>query len=876
MKKHPLDGLDDDIRDHIERETQEHVARGMAPEEARRQALLTFGNRTLVTEDTRAVWGWIVVEQVAQDLRYAARTLSRTPHVTLPALLTLALGIGLTTAIFSVIYGILFRPLPFLEPDRLVALHTIRQQGDTFDNALSPPNFMSLKEDDSRVFSALAGALSANRTLMGADEARTIEGARVSDGFFEVLGVRPLLGRSFTRNENQPGQELVIILSHALWQSQFGGDSGVIGRRVVLDGVPHTVVGVMPGGFDFHGRAFFVPQPYGRNYFSATSTDGRRGDAVVRVVGRLRPGVSLEAAEAELTARSRQLEQRFPETNAGVRFRPTSFHDDIVGDVRTPLLLLFGAVGLVLLIATANVAGLLLARAAGRREEIAVRGALGAARNRIVRQLVTEALLLGVAGGALGLILAFWATDQLVAAQLDSLQRLGLADSIRVDGVVLAFAVGVTFVAGALAGVLPAFRAADDGLRATLQSAGRGGDRSRSGRKLRSGLVVTQLALTAALLYGAGLLLHSFLRLTSIDPGFRTEHVLSFQVTLPPASYDTNARVQTLFSDLLGRIGQHVGVRSVGAIHHLPIGSAGRFMSRFQVEGRVVEGEDSSIPVRIVTPGYFETIGVPILRGRALDDGDRVGRLPTVLINATASARLFPGEDPIGRRLVGFGYDPLQAAASGYTVVGIVADVRSRGLREPPQAEAYFAHAQVPLRQMFVVVRTNADPFAQIGAIRSELRDLDRNLPVPSFRTLDQVVADSLDRPRYFATLVTLFSAIALTLATVGIFGISALTVAQRTREIGVRIALGASPRSMVTMIVREALMLVAMGLGIGVGGALAFARMLQSELFELRPTDPATFAGVIMTLASTALLASLVAAWRASTVDPLVALRAE
>ncbi|MGH9172956.1 MAG: ABC transporter permease [Vicinamibacterales bacterium] len=693
-----------------------------------------------------------------------------------------------------------------------------------------------------------------------------------------MLDARPVLGRTFHREENEPGQELVVVLGHALWQQQFGGDPGVIGRTILLDANAHTVIGVMPRGFDFPGgRAFWVPQPYGRNYFSATSTSGRRGTAVVRVVGRLRSGVSLEAARAELDARGRWLEERFPATNAGVSFAVMPLHDDVVGDVRTPLVMLLGAVAFVLFIATANVAGLLLARAASRREEIAVRGALGAGRGRIVRQLVTESLLLGLGGGALGLALAFWATGRIVAAQIEGLRRAGLVDAIHVDGTVLAFAIGVTVVAGILAGLLPAFRAADDGLAGTLQSAGRSGLASQRGQRLRGALVVGQLALAVVLLHGAGLLLHSFVRLTSVDPGFRTDGVLSFGVELPPAAYSSNERVQAFFGELFERIRRHTGVLSVGAIHHLPIGSGGRFLSRFRVEGRTLAGEEEpAIGVRVVSPGYFQTMSVPVLRGRSIDDQDRAGGLPTVVINERAAAQFFAGDDPIGRRLVGFGYDPIEAAAEAFTVVGVVADVRSSGLSEASVAEAYFAQAQVPHRQMFVVVRTAGDPLAQIGAVRTEIRALDPNLPIPEFRTLDQVVADSLDRPRFFTTLLSLFAGVALTLAAVGIFGILSFAVTRRTREIGVRIALGASPRILVRTIVREALVLVLIGLGIGLGGALALTRILERELFGISRIDPVTFAGVILTLGATALLASLVPAWRASTVDPLVALRAD
>lgn len=867
--------LREELDFHVAEELEERLATGLTEDQARILARRDLGNVALVAEDTRAAWGWLALEQVWQDGGYAVRTLSRTPSVTLAAVVTLALGIGLTTFVFSVVYGILFRPLPFDRPDQLVVLQTIRQSGDAFDNALSAPNFMSLKEVESRAFAHLAGAVGAARTLTGGGDALRLEGARVSDGFFQVLGVNPILGRTFHRHENDPGHGQVVVLSHSVWQQRFGGDTQVIGRTIQLDAMPYTVVGVMPRGFNFPGgRAFWLPQPYGSNFFSATGEAGRRGTAVVRVVGRLHPGMPLESAQAELDARSRQLEARFTETNAGVSFRAVTLRDDLVGDVRLLLWLLFGAIGCVLLIAGTNVAGLLLARGASRREEIALRSALGAGRARIVRQLVTESLFLGFAGCALGIVLAFWSTSTFVAARMDDLQRNGLADAVRVDATVLGFAVAVSVFAGILAGLVPALRTAD-GLAGTLQATGRSGATIHRGRRVRSTLVVVQVALAVILLHGTGVLLHSFIRLTSIDPGFGRDQVLSFQVDLPPAVYQSDERVGTFFARLLDGIGRHPGVLSVGGIHHLPIGSTGRFLSRVQIEGRSIKGEEHSIGVRIVTPEYFRAMDIPVRRGRGITNQDRAGALPAVVINERAAAQFFAGEDPIGRHLSAFGYDALARAADAFVVVGVVGDVRSRGLSEAPQAEAFFAHAQVPHRQMFVVVRTAGNPFAQIDDIRAEVRAIDANVPMPEFRTLDRVVADSLARPRVVAILLGVFSAVALTLAAVGIFGLLSFWVARRTREMAVRIALGSSPSALVRSVVREALGLVVIGMGLGLAGALAVTRMLESELFGVTATDPVTFAGVAVALGTTALLASLLPAWRAARVDPLVALRA-
>ena len=481
--------LCEELEFHLATEAEERRMAGLSKEEARLAARRHLGNVALVAEDTRATWGWTVLEQLGQDVRHALRTLVRTPSVSLAAVITLGLGIGLTTAIFSVVYGVLLRPLPFDDPDRLVVLQTIlTARGDT-EEGLSPPNFMSLRAADSRVFEAVAGVVGTDRTVTGIGEARSVEGARVSGPLFDVLGVHPIMGRTFRSEEHEPGREHVVVIGHALWQQQFGGDQSVIGRTAVLNGIPHTVIGVMARGFDYPaGRALWVPQPNGRQYFSAAGMDGRKNNAFVRVIGRLRPGASLDAARDELSVFGQHLEEQFRTTNDGVRFRIVRLHADLVGDIRPSLLFILGAVALVLVIATANVAGLLLARAVSRREEIALRAALGAGRSRIVRQLVTESLVLGLGGGALGLLLAFLATGRIVEAQAAALRRLGMVDAVRVDGMVLTFALIVTLCAGVLAGLLPALRAAGEGLAGTLQSAGRSGVASRGGVGSAAGL----------------------------------------------------------------------------------------------------------------------------------------------------------------------------------------------------------------------------------------------------------------------------------------------------------------------------------------------------------------------------------------------------
>ena len=871
--------LHEELEFHIAEETEEQKAAGLVERAARFAARRDLGSRALVAEDTSAAWGWPVLEQFMQDLHYGVRALFRNPGFSIAAVTTLALGIGLTTAIFTIVYGMLLRPLALNDPDTLMMLHTLRSDGQT-ETALSPPNFMSLREGVEKkeigAFSSVAGFMDTQLTLTGVGEARRVEATRIDALFFEVLRVQPVLGRTFDRLENEPGNTGVVVLSHALWQQHFNGDSGVLGRTILLNGIAHAVIGVMPRGFEVPSQcALWVPLQYG-GYFSADITASRTGNEYVDVIARLSSGVSVDAARAELQAVARRLEQRFPETNTGMSFTAVPRQEDLVGEFRTLLLLLFSAVCLVLAIATANVASLLLARTASRREEIAVRSALGAGRGRIARQLVTESLVLGLAGNLLGLLLAFWVSRGIVSEYHDGLADLGLVEAIRLDAPVFAFAAAITVLSCVLAGLFPALRAAGSHLSGALQSGGRSGLAVQRGERFRSGLVVAQLALAVVLLIGSGLLLKSFVRLASVDPGFRTERILSFRVDLPGAEYAAARRAE-FYRDLIDRIERQPGVRSAGAISRLPIRMTGSFRSRFRAESGALAGErEPNIGVRIVTPGFFQAMGVPLVKGRDIGREDRAGSLPVVVINEAAAKWMFPTGDPIGRRILDVGYDPIEQAAAAFTIVGVVGDIRSRGLSVDVQPEAYFAHAQVPEGPMSVVFHTAGDPLAVTRAIRREVAALDRNLPITEFLTIEEVLTDSLGRQRLLTGMLSLFSVVSLVLATIGIFGLVSFAVAQRTREIGVRIALGATPRSVVGTIVRRASTLVILGLAIGVAGALALVRVLEGELFGVTPTDPGAFTAVAVVLGATALLASLIPAWRAARVDPLVALRTE
>jgi predicted permease len=858
---------------HLELLVDRYQRAGLTAAEARTAARRQFGNVTAIHEVVHEMNGVQWIDGVAQDLRYAVRSLRHHVGFAVTVVATLGVGIGLSTGLFSVVYGLLIRPLPFNAPSELVALQTADGTARP-DGGLSPPNFMSLLETPPQTLARLAGVVETELTLTGAGDAERLVGARVSDGFFDVLDVRPILGRTFRLDEHGSGRERVVILSHALWRQRFSGASDIIGQTIQLNAIGHTVVGVMASGLDFPSQsALWVPQAYGQDYFSAAITESRRNNAYVRVIGRLRRDVTIETARAELRGIGHQLESRFPETNANVTFTAMPLQEQLVGDLRVPLAVLLGAVMCVLLIAATNVAGMFLARGATRREEMVLRSALGAGRARLIRQLVTESLVLSTGGGLLGVMFAFWFTSRIVVAQSESLQRLGLLDAIRIDGAVLAAACALSLLSGVLAALGPAIRIVKD----SLTGDGHLGRRaSASWIRLRSGLVVAQLALAVILLDGAGLLIRSFVMLTTVDLGFTPANVLSFRVDLPRPVYASNDQSARFFDRLLESLSQHAGVRSVGSISRLPVGQPSAFSSRFQVAAVAPGNTEPSIGVRIVSPGYFRTMQVPVLRGRDVLPTDRQGVSPVVVINEAAAEAFFSGRDPIGQQIGSFSYDPIEQAASTFTIVGVVANTRSLRLRLPASPEAYFSHAQVPLPEMFVMVRTVGDPFVYADVFRSDVRTLDPNLPVRAVQTFDQVLATSLTRDRVMTSMLSLFSSVALTLALVGIFGLLSFSVARRQREIAVRKALGQSFGGIVTGIVGEAAVLVVIGLGIGLGGVLAFVRLLESELFGVKSTDPLTFIGVGIALAGTALLASLLPAWRAAAVDPALVLRAD
>ena len=863
--------VDDELAFHLDMRAAELVAGGMAPDEARREARRQFGDleftrrycRDLDVRRERATRRTEYAGEIGQDVRYAARQLRRSPAFALVAVLTLALGIGATTAIFSVVHGVLLRPLPYRAPERLVRIFSFSDHGR---GSVSPLDFADWR-DQARSFEGIAAISDVTLTLTarGAEPER-LDGASVSANLFSVLGVRPTVGRAFAPGEDAPGAARVAVLSEELWRRRFGADPAVPGRTVLLDGESYTVVGVLPRGTGYPADAdVWTPIDLSREAQS-------RGARYLRVVGRLAPAVSLQQADADLAAVAKRLEQQDPSHNAGYGVSLVGLHESIVGDVRTPLLVLLGAVGLVLLVACVNVANLLLVRAVEREGEIAVRTALGAGRGRILRQLVTEGVLVSLLGGSLGAVLAAWGTRLFVAAAPEGIPRLR---EVGVDITALALTTAVVALTGVVFGLVPAVHAAAPDLGRTLRVGGRGLTTRAGGHRVRGALVTSEMALAVMLLVGAGLLLRSFARLRDVNPGFRPAGVLTLTVTLPPGTYAKDAHLQAFTAALVARLAAIPGVRSAAAVTSLPL-TGTHFGLSFTVDGRPAPdpADEPSAQIRTATPDYFATMGIPLRRGRQFTPRDRDGAPQVVVVNEELVRRYFPGEDPIGKRVqLGWTRDSVRM---GGEIVGVVGDIKQFDLAGAPVPEIYTPYDQFPLEYVAAVVRTTADPALIAGPARAQVRALDPDLPVYRLMPMERVVAESVAQPRFYALLLGSFAGVALALAAIGIYGVVAYAVGRRTREMGLRMALGARPADVLALVVRQGLRAAIVGLAVGLVAAAAASRLLRSLLYELTPMDPATFAAAALALTAVAALACYVPARRAARTDPMVAMRSE
>ena len=800
-----------------------------------------------------------------QDFLYAVRRLVKAPGFTVVAVLTLALGIGANSAIFSVVNGVLLKPLPYPEPDRLVGVYHTTEGHRA---VMSGPNFTDVARAATS-FESAAAISSGRMILTGEGEPARLAIAEVSASLFNVLRVRPALGRAFNADENTPGRNNIVILSHGLWQQRFGSDPSVIGKRITLDGVSKEIVGVMPAGFSYpSGRDAWLPVDYDEGFVTK-----QRGAWYLSVVARLKPGVTPQQSAAEVETIGRNLARQYPDANGEIGMTTYPLLEAMVGDIRRSVMILLGAVGFVLLIACTNVANLLLARAATRETEMAVRTALGAGRGRLIGQLLTESVLLSLVGAAFGLLLAVWGVELLTNLKPQGIPRL---DNVRVDGAVILFTIAVGVVTGVLFGLVPAF-AATRGLSATLKEGGRGAVTSRGGMRVRGVLVVAELALAVMLLAGAGLLMRSFMKLQAVDPGFKLDPALTFDLTLPDARYKDMDQQIAFYDQLLPRLRSLPGVQAASAVMGLPL-SGLDFIISFEVGGRppLPPAQQPAMQVRVATPEYFSTIGIPLKRGRLFTDDDRLQTPKVVLITEAAAKQFFPNEDPIGKTIkLGWGRGPGKPRAGG-EVVGIVGDIKDEGLNEPNPPQIYMPLRQWPVSFMTVVMKTSVPPTSLTDGARAQVAALDPNLPLSNVSTLDAIVAKSISQQRFYMTLLSVFAAVALVLAAIGIFGVLSYAVSQRTREIGIRMALGAQERTVISLVVRQAMLLVGTGVIAGTALALYLSQTMTKMLFSVRPTDPTTFVSVAAVLAAVALLASYLPARRATRVDPIVALRAE
>ncbi len=883
--------LEEEIRLHLELRAEQLERSGLPPAEARAEARRRFGP---ADEARRALRGaarrregrlrlreWL--EGVRQDLRYALRTLGRSPAFTAVAVLTLALGIGANAAIFSVVDGVLLRPLPFGDADRLAVLwETDRNSGTTREPA-SVPDFLDFREQGTR-FRDLAAfvPLEANHVPDAGDPAR-LAALAVSHGFLRTVGVEPLLGRGFTEREDLPGGPAVAMLGEHMWERQFARDPGVLGRTIRLNGQPHTVVGVTPAGTDFGVLQVLSAAAYGRSFadrgdrvevdvwlpLQPRSTPEDRDTHPAFVLGRLADGATVAAAQQEMGGIAARLERIHPVNDGrGVNVEP--LREVVFGPVRPPLLVLLGVVGLVLLIACANVANLLLARGAGRAHEVAVRSALGAGRRRLARLFLVESLVLTLLGAGLGVLLAHAGLQALTGLAPPDVARL---EEVRIDGRTLGTALLLSLAVGLAFGMLPLAQSRRADLQSTLRGeAGRGGTPGRGRARLRSCLVAAEVAMAVMLLVGAGLLVKSFWRLLRVDTGFRTELVLKAEYQLPESRYPRDFadwpdwKETHRFNDaLLARVRSLPGVESaaLAGVHPLSAG----YTNSFSVVGREAEAEDwPEIAIRQVAPGYFGTVGVALRRGRLPGAEDHTGAPAVAVVNQAATRRFFPGQDPIGQRVAFWGTER--------TIVGVVENERFLGAREAAPPALYLPLAQAPTDGGAVLLRVRGDPMALANPVRAAVRELDPALAVFGVEPLERTLSRSIGQERFTTLLTGLFAALALVLASIGVHGVLSYSVAQRTREIGIRMALGAERGRVVRLVVAQGLLPAMLGMVLGVAGAAMLSRLLSTLLFGVSATDGSVFGGVVVVLAGVTLLASWLPARRAARVDPAVALR--
>ena len=868
-----IDDIDREMRSHLDLQTEANIHSGMSPAEARTQALRSFGKAERAADAAYDVKGGGVFETIMQDVRYGVRMLAKHRAFTAVAVITLALGIGANTAIFSVVNELLLRPLAYRDAERIVMLWEVSPAGRR-QNTTSRANFRAWRDQNSS-FAQMAAFSDQRLNLTGQGDPEELSVQLATPEIFKVLGVDPILGRTFVADDDGAGKPPVAVLSYSLWQRQFGGQSNIIGQPITLSGEKFTMIGVMPASFQFHiknrsgtGRPAelwtILPMPIG----GVANERGR----FLSVVARLKDGISVEQAGAELRTIEARLSEEVPQFNKNYSAEVLPLREQFFGNVRRPLLLMLGAVGFVLLIACANVANLLLSLATSREKEIALRAALGARRGRIVRQLLTESLLLALLGSVLGLGFAWIGIKALVAispGDLINLQSVGLNLSV------LVWTLGVSLLTGIVFGLAPALHISRLNLNDSLKEGGKSESAQAGGsRRLRNALVVSEIALAVVLLASAGLLIKSFVRLQQVDRGFQTDNILTMVVRLPDAGYKEDPQIVNFFVQAMERIRSLPTVRSAGVINYLPLYGGLGSATGFKIEGRPEPppGQGPGADVRVVDAGYFETMGIPLLRGRNFSNLELREPRRVILINEALARKHFANEDPIGKRLdVAMFENPIWCE-----VIGVVGNVRYDSLIDESPAAVYFAHPDLAYSFMTLVVRTDGDPAAIAPAVQREIRSLDPNQPVSDVRTMNQVMSEWVSRSRFNTLLLGLFAALATLLSAVGIFGVMNYSVALRTRELGLRLAVGAQPRQVLLLVLKQGLLLTIFGVVVGLLAAFALTRLLSGLLFGVEAFDLSTFTTISLLLIFVSLLACYLPARRAMRIDPLRALRYE
>jgi putative ABC transport system permease protein len=870
--------LDEEVRFHLEREIEENIVRGMSPEEARYAAIRSFGGVERVKEETRDVRGVRLLEEVWQDLRYGTRMLGRSPSFTLIAVITLSLGIGANSAIFSVVNSVLLRELRYREPQRLVMVWSDRPlqsaQKGWAEWPFTSADFRDLR-DQNHTFEQMAAFTWDNRNITGVGEPEVLNGMYASANLFALLGVEAEHGRVFLSEEDRPGNDHVVILSDGLWRRRFGSDPKIIGQTISLSSEPFTVIGVAPPGFQFPPKAG-LPGQYGfpgeiHFYAPLAITPEQwndRGSGWINAIARLKQHASFEQAQTDMIGIANRLAQQYPNSNKNESVRLVAIHQQVIGKAQTALLALLGAAGFTLLIACVNVANLLLVRAATRQKEIAIRVALGAHAWRIIRQLLSESLLLAALSGALALLLAIWGVDLLRMILPDNFPRAG---EISVDARVFGFTLVASLLTGLVFGLIPALRLSRTDLNVTIKEGRRG---SGGGGRNRLGglLVVSEVALALLLLVGAGLTLRSFIRLMSVEPGFDSQNALTISVNLSQNRYNPPQRV-AFFQQLLERLRTLPGVRSVGAVYPAP--GFAESSNAFSYEGQppTATGAPQLFGTRFVSPDYFKAMKIQLLKGRVFTEADGPDTPPVVVINEAMARQYWPNEDPIGKRV--------KSSIDGWSkqreIVGVVKDVRYTALDTEARSQMYFSFDQgFALSNRALVARTEGDPLSFVTAVRGEVKALDKDQPISNVHTLEELVTGSVATRRFNMALLAAFAGLALLLAAVGIYGVMSYSVEQRTHEIGLRMALGAQATDALRLLLGQGMKLVATGVAIGLAAAFALTRLISTLLFEVSATDPLTFVTIALLLTAVALLACYIPARRATKIDPMIALRSE